>query len=1765
MKNFKFILGAISLSIYPLASMTSQVKVQQKSTDLQSLTTLMNQIHLADSLDQPQEVINLTDSLITNAGLKQNDDFILKAAIYKYINQIRLSERSDTDILNEYLHSIKLIHDNPYKAIGYLFYLINENPIIRTETDSQILDSWNNALTQLDNQPIGSFSNILQVNNFTQTIAPTLKDYLKFLYISNFYRAYTSDSVKKELAGKYLSSLTTSKSAPTAMYAQFIQLQNNLFTESYREDILKLYESYKQIPESGFILSFYNSPDKQKKAILIEEYLKHFPQSMFTNSLSSELDFLNSPRISLFIPNQVYPKTNTPFNVNSYMADQFALKFERKKHKTVTESYEISDPLNYQDIKSKLQLPKLADGTWNIVQDQQGLTGNLITITSSKAIGYQLDNRIIAVDFKTGEPLKKGSIVLYSDKKEEEYPLNHGEYDLTDFNNSRNKNRFDANFYAIRRDGTTTLKTYLRDNINRVKNANENVSYILTDKPIYKPGDSVRYKIWSWEATQESVKALNKTDGLVYLLDTNQKAIDSTHIVTDEYGTAWGGFKLPQYGLNGNHRIVAIFDPNNKSKFSATSTFQVEEYKAPTFFIQLNKPDSTYSLSSPIHISGKAFSYSGLPLRNQSVSYKGVYSPLYRFMYGVQEYNVTGEIKTDNDGGFSFTINCPEQVKENKLIPIWDLNITAECTDLKGETQNKSISFVVSDKKFRLNVKAPRFMDLSKAQPDIIIESKNLTNQNLNLTGRWELINKQKKIVTQGTWNSEEPLKWRNFSKMYTGEYTFRASYANDTVRKQIVLYNSVKKELALDTTLMIIPSEDDKNLIYLVTSEPELHVLYSLNRSDKDPEFKWIKLHKGMRSIELPNLPAGTYAALQVVAVKNYKFHEQTYKYDYAIQLDTLDISLSTFRDKLIPGSKENWTLEIRKNGITNIDQSVLAYMYDKALDSYLSYKVPFNVSLLKPEPELNITPSRAFDSNYLGINKPIATRDNYERATIQFGFFSDKNRSKFMRPLAVRGIQTIEYMSNDKNDIVVGFGSPAAKQMEKALTDLRTNFADCAFFYPNIPTDKDGKVSFSFTLPDLITEWKFVAIANTKDMQLGRKEYNFTAQKSLMIQANEPRFLRQGDNSQITATLTYLDKPVNKATVTFEIIDLLTNKTISQSEKEITNPQQVNSLSFPVSIPDNAKQIIVRLKASSGNFSDGEQFSVPVMSADIKLTETFSLNTAPNSNQTFKYTLPGSGKVISQQSQFKLELVKNPAWFVIDALSAMLQPANKSADGWISAYYANTVGEAIAKANPEFEKAIKMQLLNNPLTGKTSNTPWVNNEEVINKQLQQMSLLYESGQMEYLRSNAFNQLLALQNEDGGFSWFPGMSSSLFQTLNVLRRMGELTQLGVFEYGEREKMLQINALKFVDQSFVKMSKESKTDRSAEPLNSLQIMMLYVRSLYNDIPLAGETLTVHKAWINQAKYSWVRTSLYSKTLLANILYNYGFSQEANQIVKSIINYGVNSKVNGFWFPSNKTDQIATQVAVMQLFYNTPAKDLKRFEEMKLWLIAQKETRFWKTNPETLDAVFALTMEGTSPLKDTGNVHVYLGNELLNTDSPNMISLVLNTDKVINSKGSIRIDNQSNVPVYGALYRVFETPIKEVSRQSLHSGLNIQKEIIQKNPENKVGNEITVRLTITSDQTLSFVEVSDQLAACFQPQGELSQYEAGQSIYYYKEVNESSINFFIDTLPRGVSVIEYKVWLNRSGEYQTGIATVKSIYSPQYAGYSSNSELTIQSR
>ncbi|MGL4331452.1 MAG: alpha-2-macroglobulin family protein, partial [Bacteroidales bacterium] len=674
--------------------------------------------------------------------------------------------------------------------------------------------------------------------------------------------------------------------------------------------------------------------------------------------------------------------------------------------------------------------------------------------------------------------------------------------------------------------------------------------------------------------------------------------------------------------------------------------------------------------------------FDGIPLKKHKVDYKLIIKD-YTWYYNNPKYTVSGDTLTDENGCFEITVNASE-LSEYKTV---QCQIIATITNQSGETQNKEYYFFVTDNTHMINISGSDYYNIKDSCYNFVAYTSSFFSSSKQETGIWKLLNDKNDIVSKGSWTPGSNNKIHNSWGMNTGKYRLICELGDKSItQKDIIFFNPHSGRSPVDSTLMIIPYMN--NSIFVGTTETKVYIRYLWQDSKGTSDEKWITLNKGLHKWNLPVVEKGEEARLTLITVKDCKMYSATHAIKNEIETDSIKIDIQTFRNHLTPGAKDEWTLLLTKNGKPLNDASTLAFMFDESLLSIGNFNPQLKV---KKDTDYcfsgEFIPSASFGESTLSCIDESLVRKTY------------LNNDTYLHWNIRRNLQGINYypytrsIKYDINRFDYFWREYSPANLESDLIDnltnktIRSNFADCAFFYPNLPVNKDGKVTFSFTLPDLITTWRFVAITNNEKMEVGQIQQSFVAQKELMLQINEPRFLRQGDQTEIEATVSFLKPHSGATTVTMELVDATTEKVITSTEKQISGSEQVLKVNFPLTVPANTDRIILRMRASNGNFSDGEQYLIPVLSPDIELTQTLELNTGGNSDRKFQWKALNQKELENSNSKFRIELVKNPAWYTINALSALLNPNSASSDALINAYFANTLGEAIAKANPDIE----------------------------------------------------------------------------------------------------------------------------------------------------------------------------------------------------------------------------------------------------------------------------------------------------------------------------------------------------------------------------------------------------------------------------------------------------------------------------------------------
>ena len=919
------------------------------------------------------------------------------------------------------------------------------------------------------------------------------------------------------------------------------------------------------------------------------------------------------------------------------------------------------------------------------------------------------------------------------------------------------------------------------------------------------------------------------------------------------------------------------------------------------------------------------------------------------------------------------------------------------------------------------------------------------------------------------------------------------------------------------------------------------------------------------------------------------------------------MNIITKTFRDHLVPGQQEEWSFVIKTAQGNVIVSEMMTSMYDASLDVIRPHNWNFypiyNEYSTIPRWRHNIYPQYAFlNEQTQGLNFPEFKYDKLNLYDLnEYSFFGlnnviarGYNEAAPSQEAMADEVMMVSCKQAGRLRLAAGkaksiynfdYDSDSWEESETITPEIRQNFQETAFFFPQLLTDSTGNVVIKFTAPESTTTWKFMALAHTPTMQFGQIEKFVVTSKKFMINTNLPRFVRTGDKVVLQATINNLTPEVQQGETYLELFVPSTNAVISKQQVTFNVKAQENqTVSFEFTAPENIDLLGCRIVASSSEFSDGEQHVLPVVPNATLATQTLPIFMNRQGQQTFKLNAP---KGITPY-RLTLELTANPIWYAVLALPTINTPQTDNVTEITASYYVSTLATAIANANPQITNTIRQWMqkpdaaLISPLEKNQELksillqlSPWVSEAQNETQQMRSLGELLDVNRQNYISQQAINKLTELQNEDGGWSWFKGFTSSTFMTANVLEAMARLVSLNVTSHSEQVKKMQVKALQFLDKQIQESYKHVKTAGYS------QILYLYTRSAYRDIPLA-DAREAHKYYLGQLETSWPQLSLYEKALTAIAMVRYGKTGIAKQIIRSLKEYSTTTPEMGMYWANNRStlftnSAIQTHVAIMSAFREIEGNSTDT-EWMKQWLLRQKQTQSWGSTPTTVDAIYALLLTGNNQLASSENLGVKFGNKNLNV-SPEEKTLgyikQTFTGKEITPKMmNVTLSKQQQQASWGGLYLQY---FEKLDKITSHSGdISVQKDLfIQREGDNgntltplagqdlQVGDRICIRITVTNNQDMQFVHLKDLRAGCFEPTEQLSGNRWQENLGYYQETTDVATNFFFDFLPKGTHVFEYTVWIAQSGTYQDGIATLQCVYAPQYSANSDAGSVTVQ--
>lgn len=808
--------------------------------------------------------------------------------------------------------------------------------------------------------------------------------------------------------------------------------------------------------------------------------------------------------------------------------------------------------------------------------------------------------------------------------------------------------------------------------------------------------------------------------------------------------------------------------------------------------------------------------------------------------------------------------------------------------------------------------------------------------------------------------------------------------------------------------------------------------------------------------------------------------------------------------------------------------------------------------------------------------------------------GSFRIKQDSRMMKPVTIS--LDAETLSDDGFEVEDGSSIEAVFECSDAVAlddgspyvPLRQNFAETAFFYPALRTDTNGVVSLSFTLPESLTEWKFMGLAHTRGMDYGQITARAKAVKPFMVQPNMPRFIRVSDKAVISTGIINLSEENIRGTARMELVDPQTNRVLSTREHEFNAAAGATvSVSFDLETPDEATVWICRIIAEGGNFSDGEQHYLPVLSDKQWVTEAIPVQL--NGAESKSVALDGlfnDGSKTATDKRLTVELTANPDWYAIQALPVIGTPLNEDALSWASAYYANSLSTTIINTHPRIRQVFESwKAQGGSSSGNLSDkedlkdlllkeTPWLADALNETEQKRSIALLFDLNTMGNRNQVAASRLEALQLPDGSWSWYKGMSGNRYVTTRIVEMLARLRTMGASVaplQGMYEKAVNYLHTQWLDEYRQMKESEKKGDKDRLP-GEQSLHYLYICALDAQVAKRADK-TAYSYMIGKLEAAPPADAIYDRALIATLLHKAGKTTKANELARSILEYSVATPGMGRYFDTPKARysrnsyRIPTQVAAIEALSDI-LKEPLAVAEMKQWLLKQKQVQAWDNPVATADAVYAFLGRDDNQLAESSAMKAEIsGTEVVTPDDAlGYVRRSFSGDEA--ETRQIEIAHTGAGIGWGAVYAQYLEDMDQL-QSAKGNGLKITrtyyrdgKEVSSKT-DLHVGDELTVRLTVKADRDMDFIQIKDTRAACMEPKEALSGYRHSDAIGYYQVMRDASAEFFIDKLRKGIVQIEYKVYIDRPGTYQTGIATVQSAYAPEFAGHTKSLSVTVR--
>lgn len=1416
-------------------------------------------------------------------------------------------------------------------------------------------------------------------------------------------------------------------------------------------------------------------------------------------------------------------------------------------------------------------------------------------------------HRYVVVNATDGQPVPGAKIVLYDrsydDKTGKFKRLIHARMTTDAQGEAYFKNVDGKVLIYTSTDKFAPAKDIYLSRARYYEKKDDEVKYqLFTDRAIYRPGQKVHATAVSYIVKKGlDASVPGKSMELKFILrDVNWKQVAEQKATTDEYGTASVDFELPKEGQTGQYSISV--------NGTATEYVRVEEYKRPTFEITFPKVNERYTWGDTVVVKANAKTYAGVPVQGAKVEYK-VTRRNQMWWWGARSADVlvkSDTTVTREDGTFEVEIPLEASQSESKadmndfmrIARFFNFDVSAVVTDISGESHAGEMSLPLGTKPTAFSVDMPKRIEADSL--------KTVTFNYCNASGM-PIASNLKYRIDGGEWKVAEanaPVAIKEYAASSalssassaqiwkSGVHQLEAICGTDTLQQKFTLF-SIKDTHPMEPTTewyyqtsKTFPRDGKPVYVQVGSSENGAHIVYSIIAGNKLLEKGAWEL--GDSIVTLPFTYREEYASGVVINycfVKNGECYTRKISIARPMPEKKLNITWKTFRDRLTPGQKEKWTLHITTPDGKPAKAQLMSVLYDKSLDQLAEHTWKMSLGFSQWLPDCYWKSNLKYYK--LGLSGTYPTK-YYDEKELEVDKFDDKYFSfyAYMQAVELSKLErsyggTVEAVRIQKDELVrdeakvmrirgskmarVGAPAPSTNKAFDVVEEMpqfaggsgsdegqfldkvqvRENLNETAFFYPALESDNQGNVAINFTLPESVTTWKFMGLAHDKEMRNGCLVDEAVAQKTVMVQPNMPRFLREGDKSCIVVKLfNTSDKKVN-GNARMQILDAETQKVVWQKTQGYRIDAE-GSATVSFDVQGLKEGVYINKVVAAGNgYSDGEQHYLPVLSNRELVVNTLPITLHQPGEQSFnlsKLFLNKEGKQAkgAENAKVTVEYTNNPSWLMVKALPAISNPDEEDAISLMSAIYANTITAHV-------QKHLSLE-----------------NQSEKNLSLETIRL-----------QNQVEKLMKLQNADGSFSWWKGMKGSRYMTTSVAEMMVRLNAVAGIQKSTAKMLTSaINYLSWQTAQEVREmkkmeEKKHKVSPSEQALHYLYILSMDGRKMKQDQE-ADKTYLLEKMSKMTGDFTIYGKARAAVVLAKNCQQNADYREKAGEYLQSVNEYAVYREEMGRYYDTRKAlyswrnYKIPTQVSVIEAMQMLKPNDKQTIEELQRWLLMSKRTQVWDTPVNTVDAVYAFMKGNESNWnRKAENAVLKLDGKLLPMPQDSTTLGYVKTEKA-GKASTLSINKKSDYTSWGAVYAEFKQPLSEIA--SAESGIKVRRVIVPAESQGrgkaqaKVGEKVKVTLIITADRDYDFVKIVDKRAACLEPVNQLSGYQWGMECYVSPKDNTT--NFYFDRLSKGKHFVEMEYYVDRKGDYQSGSCTAECTYSPEFGGRTEAYKMTV---